>query len=443
MISSNIAMVAENISKCYRIGVEEQARKTFGKTILDIVASPLKNYKKYRSFYNFDDIDPDADENTESADIIWALKNISFQVKQGEVLGIIGSNGAGKSTLLKILSRITEPSRGFAKIRGKVSSLLEVGTGFNPELTGKENIYLNGTILGMKKEEIDRKLGEIIAFSGVEKFINTPVKRYSSGMSVRLAFAVAAHLEPEFLIVDEVLAVGDASFQKKCLGKMGEFAKSGRTILFVSHNMGAITDLCGRAIWLEEGRLKLEGPSMDVVNSYLDSAINGVDRWVADELGADSGRKAWLQEARIVSNGGSAATTFKYDEQVRLEIHYIIKDSVREFRSYHMLRDSRGAILWGSQDDDDRRRRGKAREPGCYVSTCVIPQRLLRPGRYYVSVGIFGQPREEVEEEHLDVISFDVSDVGCQFKCSGRIGVFAPQLDWQVARIDNDPGIFN
>jgi lipopolysaccharide transport system ATP-binding protein len=443
MIALNIAMTVENISKCYRIGVEEKTEKGMANTFRNILTSPLKNYRKYRSFYNFDDIDPDSDINSDTADIIWALKNISFQVKQGEVLGIIGSNGAGKSTLLKILSRITEPSRGIAKIRGKVSSLLEVGTGFNPELTGKENIYLNGTILGMKKAEIDRKLDEIIAFSGVEKFINTPVKRYSSGMSVRLAFAVAAHLEPEFLIVDEVLAVGDASFQKKCLGKMGEFAKSGRTILFVSHNMGAITDLCNKAIWLEEGRLKLEGPSMDVVNSYLDSAINGIDKWIAAEPAVDSRRRAWLQQARIVSNTEDASSVFKYDEQVRIEIRYVIKEIVREFRCYHMLRDSRGAILWGSHDDDERLRRGKTREPGQYISVCAIPRRLLRPGRYYVSVGIHGQPLEEVGEEHLDVISFDVSDVGCEFKCSGRIGILTPQLDWQITRKEKEENLVN
>jgi lipopolysaccharide transport system ATP-binding protein len=210
-------------------------------------------------------------------DVIWALNDVSFEVNEGEVLGIIGKNGAGKSTLLKILSRITEPTSGSAEFDGRLSSLLEVGTGFHPELTGRENIFLNGAILGMRKREIEVKFDEIVKFAEIEKFIDTPVKRYSSGMYVRLAFAVAAHLEPEILLVDEVLAVGDIAFQKKCMGKMGEVARGGRTVLFVSHNMGAIRNLCGSAIWLDNGRIVKKGATDEVVRDYEENQIKHFD----------------------------------------------------------------------------------------------------------------------------------------------------------------------
>ena len=234
-----------------------------------MIKSPFNNYRRYRSLYKFDDLNPDSDNN--DPDIIWALRNVSFEVKEGEIVGIIGLNGSGKSTLLKILSKITDPTEGYAEIRGKVSSLLEVGTGFHPELTGRENIYLNGSILGMKKKEIDRKFDEIVDFSGVEKFIDTPVKRYSSGMRVRLAFAVAAHLEPEIVLIDEVLAVGDIQFQKKCLNKMQDIGQQGRTVLFVSHNMQAVTRLCPRTILLKGGEVIADGPSHQIVSIYMNS----------------------------------------------------------------------------------------------------------------------------------------------------------------------------
>ena len=248
------AIKVENLSKIYRIGVNDDMHKHLGNAIFDFIKSPIKNYRKYRSLYKFEDMDFDRVKNNTS-DIIWALKDVSFQVAEGEVIGIIGANGAGKSTLLKILSRITEPTRGIAEIRGKISSLLEVGTGFHLDLTGRENIYLNGTILGMTKKDIDSKFDAIVDFSGVGKYIDTPVKRYSSGMGVRLAFSVAAHLEPDILVIDEVLAVGDYDFQKKCLKKMEDVGQQGRTVLFVSHNMQMITRLCSRAIILENGQI--------------------------------------------------------------------------------------------------------------------------------------------------------------------------------------------
>lgn len=281
MSTKDIAIKVEDISKLYRIGLKENMHDSIASAIFDFIKSPLKNYRKYRSLYKFDDIETDSHDNpnssTNTSDIIWALREVSFEVKQGEVIGIIGRNGAGKSTLLKILSRITDPTSGCAEIHGKVSSLLEVGTGFHPELTGRENIYLNGTILGMRKREVDDRFDEIVNFSGVDKFIDTPVKRYSSGMKVRLAFAVAAHMEPEILIIDEVLAVGDTEFRKKCLGKMQNIAEEGRTVLFVSHNMGAITQLCSSTILLEEGKLVDRGPSKEIVQRYLSGMFSPVD----------------------------------------------------------------------------------------------------------------------------------------------------------------------
>lgn len=263
---SEIAIKVENLSKLYRIGVKEEKYKTLAGTLNNFIKAPLSNFRRLQSLKNF--------KNPDSKDVIWALKDINFEIKQGEAVGIIGRNGAGKSTLLKILSRITDPTQGRITINGRVASLLEVGTGFNAELTGRENIYLNGTILGMRRREIDRKLDEIIDFSGVEKFIDTPVKRYSSGMYVRLAFSVAAHLDTQILLVDEVLAVGDADFQNKCLGKMDEVSKHGRTVIFVSHTMSLINKLCKSCILLDKGLLRKQGLTNLVVKDYLENQNN-------------------------------------------------------------------------------------------------------------------------------------------------------------------------
>lgn len=257
---SKTVIRVEHLSKAYRIGAAEKKSDTIAGALWNAVKSPLSNFKQLRNLRSLEQ-----DEDTVS----WALKDINFEVKEGEVLGIIGHNGAGKSTLLKILSRITEPTEGRVTIHGRVSSLLEVGTGFHPDLTGRENIYMNGTILGMRKKEIDAKLDEIIAFSGIDKYIDTPVKRYSSGMTVRLAFSVAAHLEPKILIIDEVLAVGDAEFQSRCLGKMDEVAKAGRTVLFVSHNMAAVSSLCSRGILINGGTIQSDGIPENIIERYL------------------------------------------------------------------------------------------------------------------------------------------------------------------------------
>jgi lipopolysaccharide transport system ATP-binding protein len=288
---SDIAIRVESLSKAYRIGLQEQQHETMLGAMAAWVKAPLRNFRNLRNLSRFDDIKageaatspqlpapnsqlPAACSSSSPTDIFWALKNVSFEVKRGEVLGIIGRNGAGKSTLLKILSRITEPTRGRAEIYGRVGSLLEVGTGFHPELTGRENIYLNGTILGMKKREVDAKFDEIVEFSGVELFIDTPVKRYSSGMRVRLAFSVAAHLEPEVLLVDEVLAVGDAEFQRKCLKKMDAVSQQGRTIVFVSHNLHAVQSLCNRSLLIIQGALALDAATELVIERHLEGGAH-------------------------------------------------------------------------------------------------------------------------------------------------------------------------
>jgi len=322
MNNKNIAIKVENISKLYRIGLKEDMHDSFAGAIFGFIRKPLENYRKYRSLYKFAEIDVDQSDNPDNnSDIIWALKNVSFEMEKGEVLGIIGRNGAGKSTLLKILSRVTVPTSGYAEIRGRVSSLLEVGTGFHPELTGRENIYLNGTILGMRKMEIDQKFEDIVAFSEVEKFLDTPVKRYSSGMRVRLAFSVAAHLEPEILIIDEVLAVGDSAFQKKCLNKMEGVAREGRTVLFVSHNMGMVSELCSKCIQLSNGEVAAIGETKDVVSEYVSSksASGWIDlnSWSEDRTGKGPMRTLYLS---TMDSAGQIKSQFSFGEPITFNI---------------------------------------------------------------------------------------------------------------------------
>jgi len=299
---SSLAVHADNIGKMYHLGSQVLAYQT--------LRDSLPNMFKRK-------------EKTGENDILWALRNVSFDIEQGSVMGIIGRNGAGKSTLLKILSRVTEPSEGYAEIHGRVGSLLEVGTGFHPELTGRENIYLNGAILGMRRKEIDRKLDEIIDFSEVEKFIDTPIKRYSSGMQMRLAFSVAAHLEPEILVVDEVLAVGDADFQRKCLGKMQDVSTEGRTVLFVSHNMSAILRLTTEALVLNHGNIVKRAPTSEAVDFYLSEgfAEEGQRIWLADEIPAES-EPFHPVAMRVCNQGGAATDTVRSTEPIEIQVEY-------------------------------------------------------------------------------------------------------------------------
>lgn len=312
---SDIAIRAEGLSKVYRIGLNEQRHETLFGALGAFLKSPMSNFRQLRKLSSFD-------LEVEEEDTIWALKDVSFQLKPGEVLGIIGRNGAGKSTLLKILSRITEPTSGRVEIYGRVASLLEVGTGFHPDLTGRENIYLNGTILGMKKREIDQKFDEIVEFSEVGRFIDTPVKRYSSGMRVRLAFSVAAHLEPEILVIDEVLAVGDAAFQKKCIGKMGNVASQGRTVLFVSHNMAAVKSLCTDGLVLRNGQVAFRGEIDDAISAYLATqpGEGGSDLNAASEREGEGPIR--FTSLKVFDHLGQNADLVQSGQEISIELAY-------------------------------------------------------------------------------------------------------------------------
>jgi lipopolysaccharide transport system ATP-binding protein len=334
------------------------------------------------------DSQPDSGARTITSETFWALKNISFQVKQGEVLGIIGRNGAGKSTLLKILSRVTGPTAGEVRVKGRIASLLEVGTGFHPELSGRENIFLNGAILGMTKAEIRKKFDEIVAFSEVEQFIDTPVKRYSSGMYVRLAFAVAAHLEPEILIVDEVLAVGDLQFQKKCLGKMGNAAREGRTVLFVSHNMQAIRQLCHRAVLIKAAELYVDGPATAVIQQYFqDTFVTNTEsdpQRVVESLPRDPAFR--LKSFGIMQNGRWLERECVLSGlPLEVEMRYQVLEKTVGFRIFFDLNDMEGNRLFRSFHDEDRDGIPTV-EPGHYVSRAVIPADLLAPRNYELRI---------------------------------------------------------
>jgi lipopolysaccharide transport system ATP-binding protein len=430
MNSEKIAIQVEKIAKVYRIGLKDEIHDSMGGALVDFMKSPVKNYRKYRSLYTFDDVDMDANPSAASdvPGVIWALREVSFEVKQGEAIGIIGRNGAGKSTLLKILCRITNPTTGRAEIRGRVSSLLEVGTGFHPELTGRENVYLNATILGMKKKEVDRSFEEIVEFSGVEKFIDTPVKRYSSGMKVRLAFSVAAHLKPEVLLVDEVLAVGDVEFQKKCLGKMESVAREGRTVLFVSHNMGAITRLCERAICLDRGLITFDGPSVDAVAHHLSGEDEGLGTWSNAPTPGDA--EVHVEAACVLTADEESTAVVEFHKKFHVEISYEIMQPVRNLCILFQLTDANGNILWTSWDTDTTNLGGHVREPGRYVSKCTVPESLVRPGHYSLSVGAMLKGTKAIAF-HDHVLGFDISGVGYHLNPS-RIGVITPLLEWKV-----------
>ena len=329
--------------------------------------------------------------NQKRGESILALDDVSFTVKQGEALGIIGRNGAGKSTLLKILSRVTAPTSGVVKVKGRIGSLLEVGTGFHPELTGRENVYLNGAIYGMNKEEVARKFDEIVAFSGVEQFIDTPVKRYSSGMYVRLGFAVAAHLDPEILIVDEVLAVGDAEFQKKCLGKMGDVANEGRTVLFVSHNMTTLKRLCPTVVWFKDGQIERTGNSDKVVQEYLNSGLAvGTGRF--EYPSDDKAHEIRFSSLETISESGALTTSFRADENITFKVRYHISNDISGANIAVMIMDSSGEHLWEISDIDYMPDLFYERKAGDYLFTCSAPGNVLRPGTYRIQLGAgFGQ----------------------------------------------------
>lgn len=423
---TDIAIRVENLSKKYHIGRRQEKYKTLRDTLADAFFAPFRKASKL--------LRGKATGAAELDETIWALKDVSFEVKQGEVVGIIGRNGAGKSTLLKILSRITEPTKGFAEIRGRVGSLLEVGTGFHHELTGRENIYLNGAILGMRKAEIDRKFDEIVAFAEVEKFIDTPVKHYSSGMYLRLAFAVAAHLEPEILLVDEVLAVGDIDFQKKCVNKMGRVAKEGRTVLFVSHNMLAITQLCTRTFWLENGQIKINGITKEVVASYLSYGIKGQMVWFNTFSNINSDLEVRFISARLLSSSNQPTGVVHFDEPFKVEISYEIIKTICNLSIAYQLFDSYGNLVFESMDSDMPEWKDCLRDKGQYLSICEAPAFFLKPGRYYLSIVSFIEHIKIIDHQEK-VLTFDVSTVGYNLNPK-RLGIVSPVLLWKVTKIN-------
>jgi len=425
----DIAIRVEDLSKLYRIGPTTSRHDTLRDAIAD-VGSKISRFIRRPTTPQL------ACQNSNSNDF-WALKGVSFEVKRGEAVGLIGRNGAGKSTLLKILARITEPTTGRVEIHGRVGSLLEVGTGFHPELTGRENIYLNGAILGMKRAEIRRKFDEIVAFADIERFLDTPVKRYSSGMYVRLAFAVAAHLEPEILIVDEVLAVGDGAFQRKCLNKMEDVGKEGRTVLFVSHSMPAITRLCERAILLDDGTVMREGPSHFVVSSYLSSVrgTTSVKEWTDPEK-APGGEVARLRALRVRDQNGQLADTIDIREPVFVEMEYDVTKPGHKLLAHLQFYNEEGVHAFSAHDLDPQWRR-RPRPAGRYISTVQIPGNFLSEGTIFVGAGLEALDPVIVQVYMLDLVAFRVIENmntdSARGDYAGKMGgIVRPLLKWST-----------
>jgi lipopolysaccharide transport system ATP-binding protein len=376
---SDVAIHIDELSKRYHIGGPQKQYDRLGEQMVDMLASPFRRAGRLAR--------GQAGGATDQNEIIWALKDVSFDIKHGEVIGIIGRNGAGKSTLLKILSRITEPTEGYVDVFGRIGSLLEVGTGFHPELTGRENIYLNGAILGMTKREIESKMDEIISFAEIGKFIHTPVKHYSSGMYIRLAFSVAAHLDPEILLVDEVLAVGDAAFQKKCLGKMGDVSRRGRTVLFVSHNMAVIQTLCQRGVYLEQGQVVADGPITEVVSSYLKSLEQVQFQNVADRTDRRGKGQVKLVGVEITDGRNSPASLIRAGGPVRFA--FDVSGMLANLSCGFVILDDLGQPLSLFKSDvpgpeDQSNPDGRVR------FVCEMDELMLVPGRYRINVFIRG-----------------------------------------------------
>jgi lipopolysaccharide transport system ATP-binding protein len=427
---SDVAVRAEALGKQYRLGHRARAHTTLRDAVAAVTMRSLRRVGRPLR----------EGAGTGAPDTIWALQDVSFEVKSGDALAVIGANGAGKSTLLKILSRITTPTRGRAVIRGRVGSLLEVGTGFHHELTGRENIYLNGAILGMKRQAIVRRFDEIVDFSGVQKFIDTPVKHYSTGMRMRLAFAVAAHLEPEVLIIDEVLAVGDATFQKKCLGKMEGVAKEGRTVLFVSHSMPAILRLCPETILLEEGRLVMRGPSALVIEHYLNSggAMQAEKIWRPEDLPDTCGPFRPIS-VHVRNAGGAVAETVRSSQSFCIEMRYALTEAIQGLRVGIVLYSSLGEVLLLSFDTDDQDRYGRwpVRPPGHYVSRCHIPANLLNKGTFIVGISAsVSKIHRYFWNQYCVTFTVDESGGVATQWTENRGGYFRPAFEWDIEHVE-------
>ena len=415
---SDTVIKVENLSKQYRIGAKEGYR-TFRETLVDAAKAPIQGIQKL--------FNSKSKIQNSKLETIWALKDVSFEVKRGEVVGIIGRNGAGKSTLLKILSRITEPTKGRVELRGRVGSLLEVGTGFHPELTGHENIYLYGAILGMDRWEVSRKFDEIVAFAELEKFIDTPVKRYSSGMYMRLAFAVAAHLESEILLVDEVLAVGDAAFQKKCLGKMGDVSKKGRTVLFVSHNIGSIQRLCSSVILIEQGELNNSGSPIEVTEFYLQSYASSVLCW---ERSSSPNNPTFIQKIYVCDLRGNQLDHLTTASSFAVVIEFFIVRHCPALQLSVGLLDFNGDQIFGSSPQD-----ADVSPPnvaGQYRATMYFPSEILLAKTYGIKVTLWQLPGGIIDS--VDSLRFSVQEAASLTNKTpgGRAGLLVLQCNWKI-----------
>ena len=423
MSKKDIILKAENISKQYRLGVVGT-----GTLSHDVNRWWHKVRGKEDPYLKVGEANDRTTKGT--SEYVWALQDINFEVERGEVLGIIGKNGAGKSTLLKILSKVTAPTTGSIKTRGRIASLLEVGTGFHPELTGRENVYLNGAILGMTKKEITAKLDEIIAFSGCERYIDTPTKRYSSGMTVRLAFAVAAFLEPEILVVDEVLAVGDAEFQKKAIGKMQDISKGdGRTVLFVSHNMSTINSLCKNSIMLENGRIFKTGPTSEIIPYYLSSSQSeAMIPMVIYEN--DNLKKLQIVEAKLIDNSGELISdgVVSTSQDFFFEVIYNFKEVMPKCHLTYIIKNSLGEVVL-FVDRTDFYKEYFVAEAKTYKSVIKIQNPLLKPGVYYVSFGLADQ-YSNLNDHKFDVLKFKIEDLD-SIRSSRQGDLFLP-TEWEM-----------
>ena len=419
---------AENLAKQYQIGTRQEY-STLRDVLVETLSAPIQRLRRRTNGQTF-----------------WALKDVNFEITQGEVVGIVGRNGAGKSTLLKVLSRITEPTLGCVKLYGRVGSLLEVGTGFHPELTGRENIFLNGAILGMARREIARKFDEIVSFAEIERFIDTPVKRYSSGMYTRLAFAVAAHLEPEILLVDEVLAVGDASFQKKCLGKMSEIAGKGRTVLFVSHNMAAVSQLCTRAMLLSDGRITRAGPTQEVVADYFKAGSEGGGEKTWDDPARPPGNDRIRLRAVRTTCAGVVTSEIDIDKEVTVEVDFWnYQPGTRNLCVSINLQNSTGLTVLSTANTpaanllQDEEWFNRPHEAGLFRSTCTLPANFLNDGVYYITVYVLSLGPIAVEAEAPQVLCFNVIDTGAMREAgvgSRWDGVVRIRLPWRTSLLE-------
>ena len=420
---------AQGVGKHFRLGARQAAYSTLRESLTEAVAAPLRRLR--------------GGAQGAGGETLWALKDVGFEVAPGEAVALIGRNGAGKSTLLKILSRITEPSEGRIELYGRVGSLLEVGTGFHSELSGRENIYLSGALLGMRREEIRRQFDDIVAFAEVEKFIDTPVKRYSSGMYMRLAFAVAAHLDPEILLVDEVLAVGDANFQKKCLGKMNEVARHGRAVIFVSHNMTAVSQLCPRAIRLSDGRVVEDGPTQQVVTSYLKSGSRGGgSEWIWEDPRRAPGNDRYRLHAVRILSGAEVKSEVDIDKEVEVEVEYWnYVEGARNVCVNLFLLDENGAPVLSTGTTPNANAApeewfGRPHPSGLFRSRLTIPANFLNDGLYYITVYILTLGPLIVEVDAPQVLSFNVFDTGVMRTPGGGtgrwLGAVRPRLPWRT-----------